>query len=330
MSDEIFPLDFGTNTDAWITSPSGRNLNLICSKNTTLFTDEKVKDVPIPDKYVLLKVTTATSGYTLQKVYGHPNNNSDWNSATAPQPAVVVPTYHAKVVLFDSSKGEAGSQTYDINVTRDAWYYLGKDASRSTWCRNIAFEPEDPSKTSYLTEQIHFPSRANKNLHGFFLLESESQRGNSPRQLHAESVESQNPYGPPIPYRQNASIANNVMFHIGGIYEASAMRGHAKWLGGSEGCFAFIPSKSIRATAQEAALVNLENVFVSNKTWVNLTTMIEKFRDSGPSKRFTITIERRPQFPRDQIKTIVFLTSVLHDGANRFNSYYEENASGLL
>jgi hypothetical protein len=194
----------------------------------------------------------------------------------------------------------------------------------------VAGKNADWSVTSYLTEQIHFPSRTNKNLHGFFLMETESQRGKSPRELHAEFVESQNPYGPPIPYRKNGAIANNVMFHIGGIYEASALRGHAKWLGGSEGCFAFIPVKSIRTSPQEAALINLENGFVSNKTWVNLTTTIEKFPDGGPNKRFVVAIERRPPFPRDEIKAIISLTSVLHDGTNRFNSFYEKNANGFL
>ncbi|WP_213305350.1 hypothetical protein [Paraburkholderia sacchari] len=104
MSDEEFPIDFGYTTDNWITSPRGRNLSLVCKKTTTLLTDESVKEVLVPEKYVKLKITTNTSGYTIQKVYGHPNTDTRWEKSTEPQPAVVVPTYHAKLILFDSSK----------------------------------------------------------------------------------------------------------------------------------------------------------------------------------------------------------------------------------
>ncbi|WP_157661726.1 hypothetical protein [Burkholderia ubonensis] len=323
--DENFFLKETENDGVWMTSPSGRNLRSICTKDTTLFSDTTDKEVDVPAKYVILKITTAATGYTLQKIYGHPNDNSNWNSVATPQPAVVVPTYRAKLILFDSSKGEADSLQYDINVTRDAWYYLGVDGNGSTWCRNMAFEPADPAKNKYLTEQIHFPSRANKNIHGYFLMESESQRGKAPRELHSESIDTANPYGLPISYRKDGAVANDVMFHIGGIYEAAAIRGHAKWLGGSEGCFAFVPQKSIRTSLREASLITLGNGFVSNRTWVSLTSVIEKYRDFDQKNRFIVEIEKRTKYYRDEIKSIVFLHSALHDVTNRFNSFYEEN-----
>lgn len=311
MSEETFSIDFGSNTDNCITSPLGRNLNLVCKKNTTSYTDESVKEILIPEKYVKLKITTNISGYTLQKVYGHPNVGTRWGKSTEPQPAVVVPTYHAKLILFDSSKGEDGSVKYDINVTRDAWYFLGVDTNHATQCRNIAFEPADATKNKYLTDQIHFPTAADPIIHGYFLMEDESQRQQEKRYLHAEKVSIDNPFGAPISSRTDESLATNVMFHIGGFYIARASALHAKWLGGSEGCFAFIPKKSIRETPEEAANITMEKAFFSNKTWVNLTTMIEKYRDNDAKKRFVIEIEKRNPYPRDSIKKILIISGAL-------------------
>ncbi|WP_322107362.1 hypothetical protein [Paraburkholderia sp. J41] len=313
MSEETFPIDFGNTADDWITSPLGRNLNLVCKKNTTLYTDETVKEVLVPERYVKLKITTNTSGFTIQKVYGHPNVGTRWEKSTEPQPAVVVPTYHARLILFDSSKGEDASVQYDINVTRDAWYYLGVDTNHATQCRNIAFEPADAAKNKYLTDQIHFPTAADPIIHGYFLMEDESQRQQEKRYLHAEKVSIDNPFGPPVSSRNDESFATNVMFHIGGFYIARASALHAKWLGGSEGCFAFIPKKNIRATPEDAAKIIMERAFFSNKTWVKLTTMIEKYRDNDVKKRFIIEVEKRPPYPRNAVKKILMVSGALDD-----------------
>ncbi|MEM5389223.1 hypothetical protein VSR68_37565 [Paraburkholderia phymatum] len=313
MSEETFAIDFENSADDWITSPMRRRLNLICKKNTTLYTDESAKDVLISEKYVLLKITTNISGYTIQKVYGHPNVVTSWGKSIEQQPAVVVPTYHAKLILFDSSKGEKGSTQYQINITRDAWYYLRINSIGMTWCRNIAFEPRDSAKNRYFTDQIHFPSAADPNIHGYFLMEDESQRGKKERYLHAERVSIDNPYGAPISSRKDELLAANVMFHIGGFYVARARALHAKWLGGSEGCFAFIPQKSIRATPNEAAKITMETAFFSNKTWVSLTTMIERYRDSDPKKRFFVEVEKRSPYPRDEIKSILMISGASAD-----------------
>ncbi|WP_157640673.1 hypothetical protein [Burkholderia ubonensis] len=307
----------------WITSPSGRNLTYMCTKDTTIFSDGSVKSVTVPERYAILKITAETTGFTLQKVYGHPNVSSTWKKMTERQPAVVVPTYRAKLALFDSSKDEASLKQYNINVTRDAWYYLGRDNAGATWCRNIAFEPADASKNRYLTEQIHFPSpAADSIIHGYFLMEDESQRGHARRLLHAEKVVNANPYGSPIPLRKDESVASNIMFHIGGFYEASALFLHAKWLGGSEGCFAFIPEESIRSTHEDAARTTLETGFFSNKTWVNLTTILERYRDSDPHKRFYVEVKKRVDFVRDEKKQILSLSSAIDDIAKLLEAGY--------
>lgn len=314
MSEETFPLDFGTSTDNWITSPTGRNLSFVCKKNTTLYTDENVKDILIPEKYVLLEITTERTGYTIQKVYGHPNVATRFRSSVEQQPAVVVPTYRAKLTLFDSTKGETGSRKYDINVTRDAWYYLGVDDSSATWCRNIAFEPLDGSKNRYLTDQIHFPSAADPIVHGYFLMEAESQRQQHKRFLHAETINLGNKYVETLRTRGDPCFATNVMFHIGGFYMARAGALHAKWLGGSEGCFAFIPQKSVFSSPEGAAKIRMETAFLGNKTWVNLTTMIEQHRDSDPRKQFFIEIEKRVPFERDEVKTVFLVAGPVDRG----------------
>ncbi|WP_157381758.1 hypothetical protein [Burkholderia ubonensis] len=320
--DESFLFPEIESDQLWITSPSGRNLTYMCTKDTTIFSDESVKSVIVPEKYAILKITADATGYTLQKVYGHPNVSSTWKKITERQPAVVVPTYRARLIFFDSSKDEASRTQYDINVTRDAWYYLGKDKDGATWCRNIAFEPADASKNRYLTEQIHFPSAAAPIIHGYFLMESEAQRGHASRLLHAERVTNENRYGSPIPLRKDESVASNVMFHIGGFYEASARFLHAKWLGGSEGCFAFIPEKSIRSTREEAASITLETGFFSNKTWVNLTALLERYRDSDPHKRFYVEIKKRADFVRDEKKHILSLSGAVDDTAKLLEAGY--------
>jgi hypothetical protein len=299
MSEDDFLKTQVEATDFGITSPSGRNLSLVCKKNTTPFTDLSVKDIHITQKYVTLEITKQTTGYTLQKLYGHPNLASDLSASFSPQPGVVVPTYRGILTFFDSDKGESGSRKLNINLTRDAWYYLGvKDGQ--TICRNIAFEPEANGTVSYFTEQGHFPSRASNSIHGFYLLENESQRGQDFRLLHAMPVPSENSLGHAIPTRKSPNLASNVMFHIGGFYDA-------KWLGGSEGCFAFIPEKSKRASQEEAAAITYETTFVSNGTWIDLTTMIENYRDQDSQKRFIVKIEKRGNMVEDSPKPVIFI-----------------------
>lgn len=303
--DDFFNQQFDL-TSSGITSPSGRNLSLVCKKNTTIFTDLTVKDIHITQKYVTLDITKQRTGYTLQKLYGHPNLSSSFSAAASPQPAVVVPTYRGVLTFFDSDRGESGSKKLDINVTRDAWYYLGvKDGQ--TMCRNIAFEPEANGTVSYFTEQGHFPSRASTSIHGFYLLETESQRGQDSRLLRAMPVSLENSLGHAIPTRKAPNLASNVMFHIGGFYDASARYLHHKWLGGSEGCFAFIPVKSRRDSPEEAAAITYETTFVSNGTWINLTTIIENYRDQDSQKRFFVKIEKRENVTEDAPKTVIFI-----------------------
>lgn len=308
--DEFSTFHPDTNTPM-IVSPTGKNLRLVGTKTTTLFDNTSEKVVRVTDKYVLPRITTETTGFTLQKLYGHPNVATDFRKSTQPQPAIVVPTYRANLLLFDAAKGESGSTRYDINVTRDAWYYLGIDSSGTAQCRNIAFEPADQKENKYLTEQIHFPSRADDIMHGYFLMESESQRGQVHRFLRAEPVSNANPYGPPLSVRQSESLASNVMFHVGGFYMARLGAAHARWLGGSEGCFAFIPQESVYSTPETAAKVTLETAFFSNRTWVTLTSMIERFRDSGPKKSFIVEVERRQKYNRDERKEILLMSGPL-------------------
>ena len=295
-----------SSIDSGIVSPTGRKLSLVCKKTTTIFTDLSVKDIHITQKYVTLEITKQVTGYTLQKVYGHPNLASSLSAAFEPQPAVVVPTYRGALTFFDSERGESDSKKLNINVTRDAWYYLGiKDGQ--TICRNIAFEPEADEIVSYFTEEGHFPSRASKSIHGYYLLENESQRGQDSRLLHAMPVPVENSLGHPIPTRKSSNLASNVMFHIGGFYDASGRYLHHKWLGGSEGCFAFIPVKSKRSTPEEAAAITYETSFVSNRTWIDLTTIIDNYRDHDSQRRFIVKIEKRGNMCEDTPKTIIFI-----------------------
>ena len=144
-------------------------------------------------------------------------------------------------------------------------------------------------------------------------MEAKSQRQQEKRYLHAEKVSMDNPFGTPISTRTDESLAVNVMFHIGGFYIARASALHAKWLGGLEGCFAFIPRKSIRATPEEVANITMEKAYFPNKAWVNLATMIEKYRDNDTKKRFIIEVEKRSPYPRNAIKKILLISGALNN-----------------
>lgn len=317
---------FPRASDDYIVAPSGRRLRLVGERNTTPTSDSVPREVRVSEKIVRLQITTQRTGYTLQKIYGHPNSTGKWNKITLPQPAVVVPTYRAILTLYDSAKGEADSARRDLHVTRDASYYLGAGPQGTVRCRNIAFEPMIDNKNVYTTEEIHFPSAADVSIRGFFLLEDEAQRGKSPRHLHAKYVGNSNQYGPDIPFRTDGNIATNVMFHIGGFYEAALTSVHAKWLGGSEGCFAFIPVESVRGDEMLASQITLEKAFFSNRSWTELTDVIRHHRDSDLRPRFFVTVAPRTPFERDSLKKLIYVTPAIHnaqkflaDGADVFN-----------
>jgi len=267
------------------------------TSSTTPVENQTRKEVKVAEKYVLLEITTEQTGFTLQKIYGHPNVGSTFKKMTEWQPAVVVPTYRAKLTLFDEN-----SKHFELNVTRDAWYYLGNSKGEDH-CRNIAFEPKDAAKNQYLTEEIHFPSAADSLVRGFFLLQKDSPRGE--RWLQAEPVSQDNLYGQKIPFRDDPAFAHDVMFHIGGFYEASARFLHFKWLGGSEGCFAFIPKKSMRDSADDASKITWDTSFISNKIWIEWTTIISRHRDLDPNHRFIVKIDKRNSVEREAVKTII-------------------------
>lgn len=257
------------------------------------------KEIQHDEKFVYLNISKEITGYTIQRLFGHPN--SDWNRGDF-MPAVVVPTYKALVMFYDSSKGKDSKKLF-MNVTRDSWYYLGINKNKQALCKNLAFEPREQQK-AYLTEQIHFPSRCPSSIHGYFLCQENSPKG--VRFLEAEPMDLSNPItGKSLPSRESPNYAHNIMLHIGGFYQASATYAHWLWLGGSEGCFGFIPEKSLRKSFFEASQITEKEAFISNATWINWTTMIEQYRDLDPQKRFVINIEKRNNVIREDTKEIL-------------------------
>jgi hypothetical protein len=156
-------------------------------------------------------------------------------------------------------------------------------------------------------------------------MQDESQRGKELRNLDAKRVSLDNPYGARISCRKSKSVASNIMFHIGGFYVTRAKLNHARWLGGSEGCFTFIPKKSVHSTPEEASKVTLETAFFSNKTWINLTAMIEKYRDGDPQRRLIVEIEHRHSYSRDSIKNIIILSGALDRQIKNYISGFQSN-----
>ncbi|MEP9323051.1 hypothetical protein PPMP20_07915 [Paraburkholderia phymatum] len=256
----------------------------------------------ISDKSVRLQITTEKTGFTLQKVYGHPNTSGNFQKFWDWQPAVVVPTYRANLTVYDPKKEDRVVSQLDL--TRDATYYLGRDSSGRDWCRNIAFEPQDANNNVYITDEVHFPPLADPIIKGYILMELE--KNNKPsRSLHAEPVSMKNPYGPELTIRPLGNIAHDCLFHIGGFYEARISAGHAKWLGGSEGCFAFIPKESVSKTENDAAKVAANTEFYSNKKWVSVTDSIDAHRKLDSKNRFFVELAKRSSFSRDSCVEII-------------------------
>ena len=256
----------------------------------------------IEGKYPKLYISTQKTGYTIQKLYGHPAAKD----YTYPyEPAVVVSTYKAYLRFFENGETK---DILEFNVTRDAWYYLGEKDNK-VHLLNRTFEPLDENMNLYYTEEIHFPSKAPSDCRGYFLMQNKS------RKLKAEpfEVEVDIDNNPIEEKREKPTEASNVMVHIGGVYRAGVNGFLVQWLGGSLGCFSFIPSNDIYQTEELAKKASINDDYdddSSNHHWLKITNKIKELKEQDILKRFYVIINKRKSWVKTKE---IELKEVLHE-----------------
>lgn len=220
---------------------------------------------------IRLEITSEETGYTIQGLKGLDYIFSD--------PAVVVPTYKVNIldIEVDSQNRQISciNQGY-FNVTRDAWYCLGKNSNGIYKILNRVFIPDNYDRNLYgllwIPSYPNISTRYVRSNLGAFIF---TRFGN--RKIPAKPLVTQTKLdGTPIDSpRPDNNYATDVMLHVGGTYE---MKGYDH-LGGSYGCFAYIPNDDIYATpelAQKASDNDDYDDITSNESWKRIVNNILK------------------------------------------------------
>ncbi len=231
-------------------------------------------DVPIIDvikKVIRIEITSEVTGYTIQALKGLDFKFSD--------PAVVVPTYKVNILDLEVDvKGQPKSIKNKgvFHVKRDAWYSLGKDKKNKYHLLNRAFIPADYSRNLYglywIPSYPNISARYASSGLDAFIFTRYGQRTIPAKPLRTSTKTDGSSITSPRP---DPNFATDVMIHIGGTYEVFGY----DHLGGSFGCFAYIPEDDIYSTAQLAEKASLDDDYddlTSNKSWKKITNKIKK------------------------------------------------------
>lgn len=177
--------------------------------------------------------------------------------------------------------------------TRDVWYNLGKNENKKYELLNRAFVPKDWAQN--LCGVYWIPSYPNQfkvarsGLDAFIF----TRYGN--RKIPAQPLKTQKLLnGKSIEHpRTEENFATDVMIHIGGTYE---VKGYDH-LGGSYGCFGFIPEDDIYPTPELAKKASENDDFddkTSNDDWKNIAVKIIKL-SFQKNKELRILLEYRDE-----------------------------------
>ena len=220
---------------------------------------EKTKVVLKP--HIRLVITNEITGYTIQSLKGLNYIFSD--------PAIIVPTYKVNVINYDEDNRR--NTEFSFNVTRDAWYCLGKENNKYKLL-NRAFIPENWNQNLYGAFWI--PSYPRFSGMGAFILTRFGERKLPAKPLLTQKLLNGKNIESP---RKNEKIATDVMIHIGGTYEVKGFDN----LGGSYGCFGFIPESDIYQTPELAKKASKNDDYddeTSNEDWKKVISVPLKFR----------------------------------------------------
>jgi hypothetical protein len=244
---------------------------------------EKVSAV-IVLSLIKIVITKEITGYTIQGLKGEDYIFSD--------PVVIVPTYKVKVMSYDN-KNKLGKYEFNFNVTRDAWYNLGENKNNEYKMLNRAFVPKDWSKNLYGAFWI--PSYPNKLRYAKSGMDAFIFTRFGERKIPAKPLETQYKINGEMidEPRKDENFATDVMIHIGGTYE---LKGYDH-VGGSYGCFGFIPTNDIYSTvsiAKRASESDDYDDISSNSIWKKEANKILNlsFKEQIPLK---ILLEERDE-----------------------------------
>jgi len=240
-------------------------------------------------------ITDEITGYTIQALKGV--------EATFYDPAVVVPTYKANVVLDKGNDNDEFQFSFDI--TRDAWYSLGKNDADEHVLLNRAFVPDNKDKNLYDARWI--PSYPNPVSASYLPtgLDAFIFRRFGERKIPAKPLRTQKRLdGSPITSpRSNPNIATDVMIHVGGTYNANGI----EHLGGSYGCFGYIQPQDVYNNVELATKASKDDDYddeTTNKDWKNTADKIIKLWRKN--KKMLILLENRNEnnnyYPTEVLK----------------------------
>jgi hypothetical protein len=222
--------------------------------------------VEITISLVKIIITNEITGYTIQSLKGEDYIFSD--------PTVIVPTYKVNVLSFNNIN-KRGQNVLEFNVTRDAWYNLGKNKNGEYKLLNRAFVPENWSQNLYSVFWIpSYPNQikvAKSGMDAFIFTRF------GDRKIPAKPLKTQfKSNGEKIDdFRKEENFASDVMIHVGGTYE---LKGYDH-VGGSYGCFGFIPQDDIYANPKLAKKASENDDYddkTSNSEWKKVANKIVK------------------------------------------------------
>ena len=226
------------------------------------------KNVSVEVTISLIKIiiTSEITGYTIQSLKGEDYIFSD--------PSVIVPTYKVNVFSYNNMN-KTGKNVLEFNVTRDALYNLGKNKNEEYKLLNRAFVPENWSQNLYSVFWIpSYPNQlkvAKSGMDAFIFTRF------GERKIPAKPLKTQfKSNGEKIDdFRKEENYATDVMIHIGGTYE---LKGYDH-VGGSYGCFGFIPQDDIYANPKLAKGASENDDYddkTSNSDWKKVANKIVK------------------------------------------------------
>jgi hypothetical protein len=206
-----------------------------------------------PKIIIRIETTSEITGYTIQALNG-------LNYDIFSDRVVIVPTYKANILSVSLDKDNKVIEQKienSFNLTRDAWYNLGKNSFGKYRLLNRAFVPANYNQNLYsLKWTPNYPIKGKIFASGAdaFIL---TRFGD--RKIPAKPLETQKHLdGTPIEnLRSDENFATDVMLHIGGTYEVYIRGIGYKFIGydhvgGSYGCFCFIPEDDIHSTVDKA------------------------------------------------------------------------------
>ena len=213
---------------------------------------------------VKIIITNKLTGYTIQSLKGEDYFFSD--------PVVIVPTYKVNVLSFDNDN-KNGKVEFSFNVTRDAWYNMGKNTNGEYKLLNRVFVPANVNQNLYGVFWI--PSYPNQLRYAKSGMDAFIFTRFGKRKIPAKPLKTQlKSDGKKIDdFIESKNFATDVMIHIGGTYELKGF----DHVGGSYGCFGFIPEDDIYINTELAKKASKNDDYddkTSNSDWKKVANKI--------------------------------------------------------